>query len=85
MTGAPAILILTDRGGSSTAERGVLSVVEYELEHISQPAATTGLQSKMLNYSEEQSDNVIIIHSNCDGAADTNRHTDKGRFHQDYH
>jgi len=43
----------------------------------SQPAATTGLQSKMLNYSEEQSDNVIIIHSNCDGAADTNRHTDK--------
>ena len=54
MTGAPASLILTDRGGSSTAERGGLSVVEYELEHISQPAATTGLQSKMLNYTKDK-------------------------------
>ena len=85
MTGAPGSLILTDRGGSSTAERGGLSVVEYELEHISQPAATTGLQSKMLNYSEEQSDNVIIIHSNSDGAADRHWATDKGRFHQISH
>ena len=50
---------------------------------LSQLAAITGPESKMLNNSEEQSENVIIIHSNSDGAADTHFKTDKGRFHQD--
>ena len=49
---------------------------------LSQLAATTGPESKMLNHSEEQIENVIIIHSNSDGAADSHFNTDKGRFHQ---
>ena len=47
----------------------------------SQSAASTGPECKMLNYCEDQSDNVIIIHSHSQGAAGTNISTDEGRFH----